>query len=489
MRLSPELNGTWVAEMRTKMAVRIIISTNADETRMGLVKDNILTEYMVERSGQQPLVGSIFLGKVSNVVRGIQAAFIDIGLEQNAFFYMGDHKDVTEGESLMVQIVKDARGSKGPTAVKEITLPGKYLVLMPLASHIGISKKITDKEERERLLKICGEHRPENMGIVIRTAATGISSELLKQDINELVADWRILEARCRLTKKPGLLRRELDLTMRIVRDYLSTELTEIITDSEQVCRRLQELFTELPAGRRINIVRYDRSEDIFSYYGYDEDIAGISDRTVSLPSGGYLVFDNTEAMTVIDVNSGSFRGRENLEETAMQINREAAVMIARQLRLRDIGGIIIVDFIDMHTEEHKKEILTLLESSFIGDRMKPKIQDITVLNLVEITRRKSRHNLSSVLYSPCPVCNGSGRVQSRESLALEIKNRLRILLKQRSSSKKFLVVANPWLAEWLRENDCRAWERELGCELNFSSDASLQPESFMLLDNTAVDK
>ena len=227
----------------------------------------------------------------------------------------------------------------------------------------------------------------------------------------------------------------------------------------------------------------------IFEYHKQGEAVAGISDRQVTLPSGGYLVIDHTEAMTVIDVNSGKFSGRENLEETIMQINREAALEIARQLRLRDIGGIIVVDFIDMHTDNHKREIMNSLQQALKGDKMHPKVQDITVLNLVEITRKKSRQNLSSVLYTPCPVCNGSGRVQSRENLSLEIKRRLRTLLKRRSSSKNLLITANPWLAEWLVSKDLRAWERELACSLKVEADASLHVESFMILDNSGVDK
>lgn len=211
----------------------------------------------------------------------------------------------------------------------------------------------------------------------------------------------------------------------------------------------------------------------------------------MTLPSGGYLVIDHTEAMTVIDVNSGKFSGRENLEETIMQINREAALEIARQLRLRDIGGIIVVDFIDMHTDNHKREIMNSLQQALKGDKMHPKVQDITVLNLVEITRKKSRQNLSSVLCTPCPVCNGSGRVprKLRENLSLEIKRRLRTLLKRRSSSKNLLITANPWLAEWLVSKDLRAWERELACTLKVEADASLHVESFMILDNSGVDK
>ena len=251
----------------------------------------------------------------------------------------------------------------------------------------------------------------------------------------------------------------------------------------------LEELLQQLPQAAAIKLTLYQGLEDIFVYHQQQEAVAGISDKMVTLPSGGYLIIDYTEAMTVIDVNSGKFSGRENLEETIMQINREAAAEIARQLRLRDIGGIIVADFIDMHSEAHKNEILSVLQQALAGDKMHPKVQDITVLNLIEITRKKSRQNLSSVLYTPCPVCDGSGRVQSRETLALEIKRRLRVLLRRRGSAKSLLLVANPWLAEWLCGKDIKAWERELACSLKVESDPSLHVESFMILDNTGVDK
>ena len=278
-------------------------------------------------------------------------------------------------------------------------------------------------------------------------------------------------------------------MAIRLARDYLRPDLTEIMIDDLAIYKRVEELMKNVPQAKNVKLKMYQGLEDIFSYCGQTEAVASISDRQGDLPNGGYIGFDYTEAMTVIDVNSGKFSGRENLEETIMEINRQAAVEIARQLRLRDIVGIIVVYFIDMHTEEHKAEILSVLQSALSGDKMHPKVQDITVLNLVEITRKKSRQNLSSVLYSPCPVCSGSGRVQSRETLALEIKRRLRSLLGQRGSSKNVLIAANPWLAEWLKQRDLRNWERELSCTIKIESDAGLHAESFMILDNSSIDK
>ena len=471
------------------MNSKILIGVTKEETRMGLIEDGILTEYLVERAEEQHLVGNIYKGRVCNVVRGIQAAFIDVGLEQNAFLYLGEKIDVTEGQSILVQITKDARGTKGPTASRELSIPGKYVVLIPQADYIGISRKISDKEAKQRLQSLYAAIKPAGMGIVVRTAAEKVEDKLLLEDVQSLLADWKILMARQKVSKAPCLLRRELDLPIRMVRDYLRPGLQEILIDELHTQMRVEELVKQLPEMSDVPVKLYQGVEDIFKYQGQEEAVAAISDRQVELPSGGYLVIDHTEAMTVIDVNSGKFSGRESLEETIMEINRQAAKEIARQLRLRDIGGIIVVDFIDMHTDSHKQEILETLRTAFAADKMRPKVQDITVLNLVEITRKKSRQNLSAVLYTDCPVCNGSGRIQSRENLALELKRRLGNLLKRRSSSKSLQIVAHPWLGEWLRQRDIRAWERELACSLKIELDANLHQESFMILDNSSIDK
>ena len=412
------------------MTAKIIISAvNPEETRMGIVENGRLMEYVVERNNSAQLVGSIFLGRVCNVVRGIQAAFIDIGLDKNAFLYLGDKTGITEGQRVLVEITKDARGSKGPTATLDISLAGRYAALLPEANYTGISRKITDSAERSRLKKIADEVTNGAAGAVMRTNAAGMPEEVLRADLQQLMADWQIIQARAKLARSPQVLHRELDISVRIVRDYLNAWIDEVVVDSPAVYGRLQELLQNIAESRSCKLLLHDKQTDIFSYYRLSDDIASISDRRIDLPSGGYLVIDYTEAMTVIDVNSGHFSGRENLAETVMQINREAADEIARQLRLRDIGGIIVVDFIDMDKKEYREEIMERLQQALRADKMKPCVQDMTVLNLVEITRKKARQNLSAVLYAPCPVCQGSGRVQSQETVGLEIKRRLRTLL------------------------------------------------------------
>lgn len=467
------------------MPQQIIISSTPEEVRMGLVNNGILQEFMVERAMSAHLVGSIFLGRVSNIVRGIQAAFVDIGLDQNAFLYLGDSHDLTEGASVIIQITKDPRGTKGPTASREITFPGHYAVLFPFSDYVGISRKITDEQERTRLRQMAEAYKPEGMGIVIRTEAEGIETDVLEADIAGLIAEWNVVEARAKRGKAPAFLHRELDLSVRMVRDYFTKDVQEVIVDNREAFQRIQSLMAGMKGAEGTKIRLWDSGEDVFSGFGLGDTLASLADRRVELPSGGYLVIDHTEAMTVIDVNSGSYSGKNNLEETIMEINRQAAREIAHQLRLRDIGGIIVVDFIDMHSEENRQEVLAVLEESFAGDKMRPRIQDITVLNLVEITRKKSRQNLEAVLFSDCPVCSGSGRVQSKEAIALEIKRRIRGLLKKPGSAKDILVITHPLEAEYLQQHLLKGWNRELSCHITVEADASLHVEAFMILDNS----
>ena len=468
------------------MPQQIIISSAPEEVRMGLLDNGILQEFLVERAMSAHLVGSIFLGRVSNVVKGIQAAFIDIGLAQNAFLYLGESKDLTEGASVMIQITKDPRGTKGPTASREITFPGHYAVLFPFADYIGISRKITDETERNRLHAVAEAYKPEGMGIVLRTEAEGMDPEVLKEDIEGLVAEWNIVAARAKLSKAPSFLHRELDLSVRMVRDYLTKDVKEIVTDNPVTFQRIRSLLSRMKGTEETVLRLWEGSEDVFSAFGLGETLASMADRRVELPGGGYLIIDHTEAMTVIDVNSGSYSGKNSLEDTIMEINRKAAREIAHQLRLRDIGGIIVVDFIDMHSEENRQEVLSVLEAAFVGDKMRPRVQDITVLNLVEITRKKSRQNLEAILYEDCPVCSGSGRVQSKEAIALEIKRRIRGLLKKQGSAKEILVTAHPLEAEYLQQNVLKDWNRELSCHIVTEADPSLHVEAFMILDNSS---
>ena len=459
----------------------IYVSVRPEETRMGVTSSERLVDYVVERNSEQHLVSSVFQGRVANVLPGIQAAFIDIGKEQNAFLYIGPEEKLTQGQSLLVQVTKDARSTKGPAVTRDISLPGRFVVLQPFNPRIALSKQLSPKSLRSKIRKVAEEHQPPGMGFIIRTAAQTATEEELVADMEGLMSDWQVILSRSKRGRAPQLLYRELDLSVRIVRDYITPEVHKIVIDDTAVGERIEALLKDLDRDN-VGVVYYKGKEDIFNYYGLEEDVATISDRKVWLACGGYLVFDYTEALTVIDVNSGRYTGRDKMADTIMDINKEAAAEIARQLRLRDIGGIVVVDFIDMATPEQQQELLQVLRNSLAGDKMKPKVQDITALNLVEITRRKARQNLSTVLYSTCPACQGSGRVQSPETVCVEIRRKLRLSLRVGNLSRNLQISVHPTVAKWCVENCVKDMEKEFHCHIHIEGDLAFEPEAFTVL-------
>ena len=459
------------------MTAKIIISAvNPEETRMGIVENGRLMEYVVERNNSAQLVGSIFLGRVCNVVRGIQAAFIDIGLDKNAFLYLGDKTGITEGQRVLVEITKDARGSKGPTATLDISLAGRYAALLPEANYTGISRKITDSAERSRLKKFADDVTNGAAGAVMRTNAAGMPEEVLRADLQQLMADWQIIQARAKLARSPQVLHRELDISVRIVRDYLNACIDEVVVDSPAVYGRLQELLQNIAESRSCKLLLHDKQTDIFSYYRLSDDIASISDRRIDLPSGGYLVIDYTEAMTVIDVNSGHFSGRENLAETVMQINREAADEIARQLRLRDLGGIVIIDFIDLHKAQNKQALFDEMVKLMATDKAKHTVLPLTKFGLMQITRQRVRPVAVESVSDVCPTCNGSGKIEPTVLLDKKIENQISFLTQDRGH--KFIkLVVSPYVAAFLRKGLWslrRRWEWKYKVRLEIAEDQSI---------------
>lgn len=458
----------------------ILVSVEPEETRMAVTVQNRLCEYVVERNSSHQLVGDIFKGRINNVVRGIQAAFVDIGLEQNAFLYLEKGSTLTEGQNVLVQVEKDARGIKGPSVTQSITIAGHYLVLQPFNDVIGLSRRINSKSTRNRLKEFLQANKPTDIGLVARTEAAEASDEELLKEIGRLSKEWQVIEARYQRGKVPQLLYRELDLSVRIVRDYVDKNVSKIIVDNDDVADRLQELMEQV--GKKIPVRCYLGAEDLFIKYKLNKQIENMSNRRVELECGGYLVIDTTEAMTVIDVNSGRYAGKNNMDETIMTINSKAAVEIARQLRLRDIGGIIVVDFIDMPKEEQKEEILKVLQTNLADDKMKPKVQDITKLNLVEITRKKARQNLSAVLYTTCPMCQGTGYVQSPETIGIEVRKRLRHMLMGVKGNRDVQLTVHPLIAEYMRGKAIKDMQNEFNCDIKVVPDATLQFEAFSIL-------
>jgi ribonuclease G len=460
----------------------IYMSVRPEETRMGLVEDHCLRDYAVERHGAGNLVGNVYRGRVCNVVPAIQAAFVDLNIGKNGFLTLKKGETLSEGQMVMVQVVKDCRGNKGPGLTRNITLPGRYIVLDPFNSKISLSRKITCKSLRQRLRETVQNFLPEHMGAVVRTAAAKASKEEIESDVAQLVKNWAILVRRSKVGRGPQLLYRELDLSIRMLRDYMTDDVSEIVVDDEPTLHTVKELLQDIGIDS-LTPVLYSGEDDLFSHYHLDEAIESISDRIVWLPGGGYLVFDHTEAMTVIDVNSGHYASGSNRDETSMAINREAAVEIARQLRLRDIGGIIVADFIDMDREEEQRTILDILRHEFASDKMKPQVMGITHLNLVEMTRMKARKNLFGMLYTICPMCQGRGYVDSPETIYVEIRRRLRSLYEQHAMESNLVLSVNPMVYDWLELNGLHDMEQEFHCHIKLSRDPAQAVSVFTILN------
>ncbi len=477
----------------------IIVNMVPEETCMALLEDGELEVVEVERSSHSHLVGNIYKGRVQNVLPGMQAAFVDIGTEKNAFLYIGDglpHDTIKSmpqntrihiGQSLPIQIVKDAIGTKGPRATMHISLPGRNVVLMPTAAYIGMSRRIEDEAERERLHAIAERICPEGMGLIIRTVAAGQSEKNLAADVRYLVRLWESILARYKLKNKGScLLYRDADLLIRLVRDRFTANIDELVIDNQEAYQRVKNLVEAISPELVERIHYYDKKMPLFKAYHIEEEIDKLGAREVELKSGGFLVIDKTEALTVIDVNTGKYVGKTNLGDTVYQTNLEAAAEILKQIRLRDIGGIIIVDFIDMEKEEQKEELLTYMRSQVKHDRTKTNIVDITSLGLVEITRKKSRQNIESIVYSECPTCHGRGRIESPETVSIRISRDIRRMERKSHASEGYEIEVHETVAEELRQNQLMMnLAAEYGTDIKVTVVPGMHPENYTILQQS----
>ncbi|MBO8137269.1 MAG: Rne/Rng family ribonuclease [Desulfotomaculum sp.] len=444
------------------MYKELVVNVKDEETRVAVLEDGQLVEIYIERAQNQRLVGNIYKGQVENVLPGMQAAFVDIGLEKNAFLYVEDavstrgenqyaleRPNITDvlkkGQEIIVQIVKEPIGSKGPRVTTNITLPGRYMVLMPTVDYIGISRRIECEEERERLREIAAALKPEGMGVIVRTVAEGMQEEEIGKDIQLLTKLWNKIQNKAASGPVPNLLHRDLELLQRMLRDVFSEDIDKLIIDSRDDYQKVLELLDIIDPKLKLKVV-YENREDIFEDYGIEAELQKALKRQVWLKCGAYLVIDQAEALTAIDVNTGKFVGSTDLEDTVLKTNLNAAVEIARQLRLRNIGGIIIVDFIDMEEEEHRQQVIQVLEEEIKKDKTKVNILGITQLGLVEMTRKKVRPSLSEVVQKICPYCDGRGKVLSEESVGILVKSKIQQMAKL-TAADTILVEANPLVA------------------------------------------
>ena len=452
------------------MSTELLVNVTPSETRVALVEQGILQEVHIERQAKRGLVGNIYKGKISRVLPGMQAAFVDIGMEKAAFLQASDivpHTEcvdvrekehfqvgniaelVRQGQDIMVQVVKDPISTKGARLTTDITLPSRYLVFMPGSSHVGVSQRIESEGERERLKNIVSRQVDELGGFIVRTAAEGVGERELEQDTQFLKRLWsKVLERRQKY-KPCSMLYEDLSLAFRILRDFVGTELDKIRVDSRQTFEQLK-LFTEEFVPEMVNKLDYYSGDSpIFDLYDVENEIQRALERKVELKSGGYLIIDQTEAMTTIDINTGAFVGHRNLEETIFNTNVEATAAIARQLRLRNLGGIIIIDFIDMQSEDHRRRVLQSLEQALSRDRAKTGVNGFSHLGLVEMTRKRTRESLEHVLCSECPECKGRGRVKTVESVCYEILREI-LRVNRAYDADQFVVYAALQVAEAL---------------------------------------
>jgi ribonuclease G len=451
------------------MSEEILINVTPQETRVALVENGVLQEVHIERMRSRGIVGNIYKGRVVRILPGMQAAFVDIGLGRAAFLHAADvravseaseqlppiHELLREGEEIVVQVARDPLGNKGARLTMNLTLPARYLVYMPLTKHIGISQKIGDESERQRLrelVKTATENGAEG-GYILRTVAETASEEELKNDIRYLHRLWLALQERMHSATACALVHADLPLTIRALRDLVRGSVEKIRIDSRETFQKACEFAHEFIPELEERIEYYPGERPLFDLYSVEDEIRKALEHKVLLKSGGYLIIDQTEAMTTIDVNTGAYVGRHTLEETLFKTNLEAAQAIARQLRLRNIGGIIIVDFIDMEDPEHRRQVVRALDKALARDRVKVYIAEMSTLGLVEITRKRTRENLERLLCEPCPTCSGRGTVKTAQTVCYEI---FREILREarQFGTDKYLVLASQVVIDMLLDEE-----------------------------------
>ncbi|MBL4908653.1 MAG: ribonuclease G [Alteromonadaceae bacterium] len=448
----------------------LLINVTPSETRVALIENGVLQEVHIEREAKRGLVGNVYLGKVIRVLPGMQAAFVDINLDKAAFLHASDinsklllnndksdhHEKVAEiqtlvheGQYLMVQVVKDPLGTKGARLTTDITIPSRYLVLMPNASHAGISQRIDDVKERERLKKIVNPYCDDTHGFIVRTAAEGVGEKELKHDAEFLRRVWHKVSERKQRKQTKAPIYQDLSLAFRMLRDFVGIDLERIRVDSKLTFDQLLEFTNEFVPELTPVLEYYPGERPIFDIFDVEAEIQRALHRKITLKSGGYLVIDQTEAMTTVDINTGAFVGHRNLDETIFNTNIEATQVVARQLRLRNLGGIIIIDFIDMTNEDHKRRVLHSLETALAKDNVKFNIHGFSPLGLVEMTRKRTRESLEHILCGECPTCSGRGYLKTVETVCFELLREV-VRVNRAHDADQFIVYAAPAVSESL---------------------------------------
>jgi ribonuclease G len=496
-------------------AREIVINATKHESRIAVLDEGQVVELWIERTRHRTVVGNIYKGRVTKVLPGMQSAFVDLGLERDAFLYVSDVledleefdsestddlqiEDVNqnqrpeasisdllrEGQEIVVQVSKDTIAGKGARITSHVTLPGRFLVYMPTVNHIGVSRRIEDENERMRLKEMLERIRPQSTGgFIVRTAGEQRDEEEFRADLKYLTDLWEHTRRRAEKASAPTAIHHDLDLILRTIRDVLSPEFKTVWVDSVDEYQRIVEFLDQIQPQLVSRVRLYRRDEPIFDEFGIEPEIAKALKSKVWLKSGGYIVINQTEALVAIDVNTGKYVGKKNLEETVFRTNLEAAREIVRQIRLRDLGGIIVLDFIDMEDPSNRANLFESLEQEIRKDRSKTKILQISEFGLIEMTRKRVRQSLERSLTQACPYCGGSGRIKSNTTVALEI---WRELMKARDlhEGQDVIVRVNPVVYGTLHTGDpiFEEVERNLGVHLVFKPDDSLHHEQFDIM-------
>jgi ribonuclease G len=504
------------------MQNEILINAEAGETRVAIVERGLFSELHIERRGGTSMVGSVLKGRVTRVLPGMQAAFVDIGLEKAAFLYAGDYIEqvdpadvdmdddddeprarrnsgrrnrqppqidrlLREGQEIVVQVAKEPIGTKGARITSHVSIAGRHLVLTPWGNRVGVSRRIDSDRERRRLRDTVERVRPRDVGFIIRTAGEGAREADLEADVRYLTSVWEEIQEKQATARAPAVLHSELSLPLRVIRDFANGETRRIVIDSPDVHRQMQDFVSRFMADPRPRIEHYTSPAPIFDHFGVESQIDANLGRKVWLKSGGYLIVDQSEALTAIDVNTGRYVGKRDLEETVFRTNLEAVKEVVYQLRFRNIGGLIIIDLIDMESSENREKVYRALQEALRQDKAKTNILKISELGLVEMTRKRTRENLVQTLCEPCSYCEGRGYVLSRESVAFKVLREIRKDLPRFRGRRIALAVHARVAEQLLRERAAlQALERDLGREIEVRAKPGLHQEQFEI---TALDE
>jgi ribonuclease G len=503
------------------MKQEIFINSTPQESRIAIMEDGQLAEFLIERKADMGVAGNIYKGKVARVLPGMQAAFVDIGMDKAGFLHASDfstepedvpligssgdevefeeapkrptsrrvplEKQISRGEEILVQVAKDPLGTKGARVTSHVSLPGRYMVFMPGTHHIGISRRIEGEEERKRLREIAQALKTDQGGFILRTACEGLSKREIQRDLSFLTKLWDRIQKKSAAAAAPSLIHQDLDLIMRAIRDFFTADTAQVVVDAPKDHRRIIDFVHNFMPRLKSKIVLHSEKTPLFEQHAIEEKITRALERRVWLRSGGYIIIERTEALTAVDVNTGRFVGKRNQEETILKTNLEATQEVVRQLRLRNVGGIIIIDFIDMEKETNRKKVYDALKEALKRDKARTNILKISELGLVEMTRQRTRESLENQLLRPCPHCEGRGKIKSPATVAYEVLRAIRRQQTNGEADHNIVVRMHPDIANFLydeKNNSLENLERDINRRIIIKASHDFHQEQYEITES-----